>query len=286
MRVAALSLTGLKLEQDGEYATILASLLEELRADLVVLPAYTAFLLWTRAGNLEETCEFGEGFRAFMHESGEWNEEFLHFHSQVARENHLFLVAGTTVTTTGDRFYHTAYCFGPQGEVCGQQHQTHLSREERALGLSRGEELHILDAGLKMGIIVGTDSYHPEVGRILALEGADLVAHTGALVKGVECRTQLARMWAQVQQNQFWAVEAQLSNDICNRSFAGQCGVLGPCEATTGLTGYLARTFEDEPFVVADLVEADRQEVKGDYPLLQLLQPRAYEGLLPELYGE
>ena len=161
------------------------------------------------------------------------------------------------------------------------QRQTHLNREERNLGLNRGEELCLMDLpGLKMGIIVGNDARHPEVGRILALEGAALIAHTGALMGGLESKTQLAGIWAQVQENQFWAVEAQLNGTICERSFEGKCAIIGPCEVTPGLTGYLAQVDDENTVAVAELVEAQRQEIKGDYPLLQLLQPKAYGRLL------
>lgn len=285
MRVAALSLAGLPMDQSKDYATRLNGLLQELQIELAVLPAYTAFLLWAGAGQVKEPWDFAQGLRLFMQKSAKWNEHFLQIHSDLAQENGIYLVAGTTVEEEGGLFYQTAYCFGPRGELCGKQRQTHLSREERALGLSRGEELCFVDlVGLKMGLIVGTDARHPEVGRILALKGAGLVAHTGALTEGLERKAQPAGIWAQVQQNQFWAVEAQLRGTFFDRSFQGQCAIIGPCEVTPGRTGYLARTNDEDPVAIAELVEADRQEIQKDYPLLQLLQPKAFEGLSPELY--
>ena len=285
MRVAALSLAGAEMGQPEDYAAHLTALLKDEEIELAVLPAHTAFALWVGAGYLEEVAEFAPGFRFFMQESGEWNERFLQLHSDLARANDLYLVAGTTVEETDGRFYQTAYCFGPEGELCGRQRQTHLNREERALGLCRGEELDLLDiAGVKVGLVVGTDARHPEVGRIFALEGATVVAHTGALIHGLESGVQPAGIWAQVQQNQFWAVEAQLEGTICNRSFAGQSAIIGPCEVTPGLTGYLAQNDGEQPLAVAKLVESDRERIKGDYPLLRLLNPKAYAGRLPELY--
>lgn len=284
MRVAALSLAGLPMDQSKDYASRLNALLQELQVELAVLPAHTAFLLWAGAGHVKEPWGFAQAFQLFMQKSTEWNEEFLEIHSELAKENGIHLVAGTTVEEEGGLFYQTAYCFGPRGELCCRQRQTHLSRQERALGLSRGEELYLVDlAGLKMGLIIGTDARHPEVGRILALEGAGLVAHTGALTDGLESKIQPAGIWAQVQQNQFWAVEAQLKGTFFSHSFQGQCAVIGPCEVTPDLTGYLARTCDGNPVAIAELVEADRQETQRNYPLLQLLQPKAYVGLLSEL---
>lgn len=285
MRVAAFSLDGIAVESPGDYTAALTVLFEKLQIGLAVLPAHSSFLLYTAGRPVEERGDFLRCYRLFLKESAGWNEKYLHLHRTLARENKLYLVAGTTAEEEGGRFFHTSYCFGPEGAICGRQRQTHLSREERALGLSRGQELHLFDVeGIKTGLIVGADARHPEVGRILALEGADLIAHCGALTAGPEGAAQPAGIWAQVQQNQFWAVEAQLKGSICSRSFAAQCAVVGPCEVTAGLTGYLDREAAEKPYALAELVEADRRRIKSDYPLLELLQPEAYRGLLPELY--
>lgn len=285
MRVAAFSLAGLPVDQLEEYAAALTALFKRLQIKLAVLPAHTSFLLYMGTERPGEMYELNDAFKLFMQKSAAWNKHYLQLHSRLASDNELYLVAGTTVEEEDGHFYHTSYCFGPDGEICGRQRQTHLSREARDLGLNRGEELHLFDCyGMKTGLIVGTDARHPEVGRILALEGADLVAHAGALAAGRDRRIQPAGIWAQVQQNQFWAVEAQLKRSLGGRSFGAECAVIGPCEVTPGLTGYLDREADDRPFAVAELVEDDRKKVKEDYPLLGLLHPEAYRGLLPELY--
>lgn len=286
MRVAALNLAGVDMGQEEVYAAHITALLKAAEVELAVLPAHTAFALWVGTGHLDDGVdEFTPGLRLFMEQANDWNQRFLQIHSDLARDNRLFLVTGTTVEETNGRFYQTAYCFGPEGQLCGRQRQTHLSREERDLGLCRGEELELLElAGMRVGIVVGTDARHPEVGRIFALEGAALVAHTGALAHGLESRGQLAGIWAQVQQNQFWAVEAQLKATICHRTFAGQTAIIGPCEVTPGYTGYLAQAEGDESVAMAKLMEGDRETIKSQYPLLKLLNPKAYVGRLPDLY--
>lgn len=295
MRVAALSLAGLPANRLEDYAAALTALLERLQVTLAVLPAHTSFLLCAAGGHLGKTDDFARSYTLFMQMSSEWNEQFLAVHSDLARVNRLYLVAGTTVDEEDGLFYHTAYSFGPDGSICCRQRQTHLTREERALGLSRGRELHLFDLdGMKAGLIPGADAFHPEVARILALQGADVVAHSGALVTGccsrerstgISVRLQAAGMWAQVQQNQFWAVEAQLKGSVCGRSFAGDCTVIGPCEVTPGSTGWLDREESARPFAAAELTQADRHRIRSDYPLLKLLHPDAYR-VLPELYTQ
>ena len=284
-RVAVFSLAGIRTGRPDEYAADLAELFKELAPDLAVLPAHTSLLLCEAWGRLERGPDFTGKIKLFIQESEEWNERYFQLHSELARAGELYLAAGTTVEKESGRLYHTAYCFGPDGGLCARQRQTHLSREERSFGLSRGEELRLFDlAGMKAGFIVGNDARHPEVGRILALEGASLVIHTGATGAGKEGRAQPAGIWAQVQQNQFWAAEAQLKGTIGGRSFGAQCAVIGPCEITAGFTGYLDRESEERPFAEAELVEEKRVQLKERYPLLKLLRPEAYRGRLPELY--
>ncbi|HPU02131.1 MAG: carbon-nitrogen hydrolase family protein [Firmicutes bacterium] len=287
MKVAALSLAGVPLENPAEYAAALAALLKQLQTGLAVLPAHTSFLLCAAQEQLVDAGDFAASFRAFMQKARAWNEVYLQMHCRLARENKLYLVPGTTIVEEGGRFFLAACLIDPGGRIIGWQRQTHLSREERSFGLSRGEELPLFDVeGMKAGLILGTDARHPEVGRILALQGAGLVIHCGAIATGPELAAQPAGIWAQVQQNQFWAVEAQLKGSMGGRTFGGRCAVLGPCEITPGQTGYLDRDAEGRPFAAAELREADRRRIKTDYPLLELLRPEAYRGRLPELYGE
>ena len=287
LRVAALSLAGISLNQPEHYVASLVTHLKELQVGLTVLPAHTSFLLCLSSGYLGQARDFLDSYRLFMSKSREWNDHYLQIHSGVAEECGVYLVAGTTVEEVDGRFYHTSYCFGPDGAICCKQRQTHLSREERGLGMDRGDELQVFDiAEMKAGLVVGTDARHPEVSRIFAMLGVDLIAHSGAIEAGHSSLTQPAGIWAQVQQNQVWGVEAQLNASICDRTFAAQCAIIGPCEVTCGSTGYLDREDTEKPFAAAELIEADLHKIRGEYPLLRLLNPTAYRGKLPELYGE
>jgi predicted amidohydrolase len=101
------------------------------------------------------------------------------------------------------------------------QRQTHLTRFELDLKLSRGERLDLFQVDdFCTGLVVGNDARHPEVGRIMALQGADLLLHSGAIEGDQTCWQQAAGMWAQVQQNQFFTVEAQLSATVAGSRLA------------------------------------------------------------------
>ncbi len=280
MRVSAISMAGLRLNDADHYSSDLSALLKSSGAELAVLPAYSALMLGLAGGALAPASDFTRVFQQYIENPRDWNNRFMDIHSRLARNNKIYLAAGTLIENDAGSKYHSAYCLNPKGEICGSQRQTHLTRVEREIGLSRGGELNIfyLD-GFQAGLVVGNDARHPEVGRIYALRGAGLLLYSGALEAGYNCWPQAAGMWAQAQQNQFWTLEAQLSGTISGCNFGAPSAVIGPCEITPGKSGYLSRGYPHTSVVTAELDEEARRQIKEDYPLLELLNVDAYSDI-------
>lgn len=277
MRVAAISLAEINLTDLVHYRNNLVSTLKKTSAAIAVLPAYSSILLGISTGSLKTGSCFKKTIQLLLSDSAAWNNTFLELHSSISSELQVYLAAGTLIEINSKNYYHTAYCFNPLGEICGKQRQTHLTRAEREMGFSRGEELDLfLLNNLKAGLVIGNDARHPEVGRIFGLLGADLLLYSGATERGFNCWLQAAGIWSQVQQNQFWAVEAQLSGRIAERCFGADSAIIGPCEITPGQSGYLARGYPETPSVSAGLDETARSQLKEKYSLLKLLHPEAY----------
>lgn len=221
--------------------------------------------------------------------------------ARIAADIGVYTVTGPSLELAGGERYIVARLWGPDGSLVGVQRQTHLSRFEREHGLARGDEITLFDIdGISLGVVVGNDAWHPEVGRIMALRGVDLVAAVGVGVAAGETMPKeitpngagrntwapsvalrwgaIDALWAQVQENQFWAV-ASGSHSV----------VLAPCEITAGMTGYLScgRAVNDgQPsFAVGELDDDARDRLIAHYPLLGLLNPVAYRRYLPALYG-
>jgi len=285
MRVAALSLADVRMDSIEHYSADITSLVKQSKATVCVLPVYSALLLGLGCEAFKAGENFSTTLASYITEGGPWDSEFLNLHRSMALNCGTYIAAGTVVEREKAKnqtfYYHSAYCYGPGGELSAVQKQTHLTRNERELGFSRGVTLEVFNLGdLKAGMITGNDARHPETGRILALRGVDLVLSSGALEGGFNCWEQAAGMWAQVQQNQFWAVEAQLCGTAAGESFGAGCAVIGPCEITPGQSGYLARGYPESPMVTAELDQAARREIKEKYPLLTMLNHQAYSGLV------
>jgi predicted amidohydrolase len=246
-------------------------------AGLIVLPSMTALFLAYLFGDLGDVGSLDEAVRTFLNLPQSWHDKLQALHQHIARDINSWLVPGTTLTRKTDGIYHEALLLSPEGEMLGHQRQTFLSRQEKQWGLSRGEDLQVFSAGsMKVGIIIGTDGWYPETGRILALQGAELVCHCGALLAGNNRWLQLSGMWQQVQQNQFFCVESQFSGIIAGVDFSGVSQILAPCEMTAEFTGVLAREKVPGDGVETLLDPQVRLGVIDRYPLLKLLNPPAY----------
>ena len=281
MQVLAVSLAGITLNSTDRYKHDLTVLVKESAADLVVLPAHSALLLGLALGELASAATFTTTVYNYLADKkGAWNKKFLALHGSLASELNIYLACGTLFEAEQEKSYQSAYCFNPAGNIYCRQQQTHLTRAERELGLSRGKALNLFSVdNFQVGMVVGNDSRHPEVGRIFGLRGADLLLHSGALEGSFNCWPQAAGMWAQVQQNQFWAVEAQLCGEVAGCGFNAASAILGPCEITPGQSGYLERGYPGTAAVSAKLDENTRHLLRESYPLLKLLNPEAYRVL-------
>lgn len=90
-----------------------------------------------------------------------------------ARQHELTICAGLSEKER-DIVYNTQVVVGPRGYL-GKQRKLHLSRDE-VLYYKGGREFNVIDIGkCKLGISICYDNQFPEVARILALRGADVI---------------------------------------------------------------------------------------------------------------
>jgi predicted amidohydrolase len=99
--------------------------------------------------------------------------------ADIAARHRLVLCAGLS-EKEADIVYNTQVLVGPAGYL-GKQRKLHLSRDE-AFFYKGGREMPVFDAGpCRVGIVICYDNQFPEVARVLALRGAEvlLMPHAG-----------------------------------------------------------------------------------------------------------
>ena len=134
---------------------------------------------------LPELCNSGYNFTSW---SQAWqaaeeigNGPFVRHLASVCRERGCHIVSGLN-ERAGDRLYNTAILVGPGG-VVGHYRKLHLFLHEKDFFEPGDAGLPVFDIGsCRVGMLVCFDWLFPEVWRILALEGADLICHPSNLV--------------------------------------------------------------------------------------------------------
>ena len=124
---------------------------------------------------------------------------------QAAQKKDCFIVAGLA-EKDGDNFYNSAVLIGPQGFV-GLYRKAHLFYEEKFIFTPGDLPFSVFDIGkAKIGIMVCFDWVFPEVSRILALKGAQIICQPANLVLPFCQRTMVSR-----------SIENRCFSITCNR---------------------------------------------------------------------
>ena len=176
----------------------------------------------------------------------------------------------------GDVLYNSAAIFfGGRVEV---YRKTHLP----FLGLDRyvreGDRLAVYDTPVgRIGVLICFDQRHPEPCRVLALEGADLIALPTNWPNGASIAPTLIAPTRAAENRVFFAA--------CNRvgsengfTFIGKSGIFSPDG------GVLSRAGDGEEVIVADLDLAQARlkrsvVIEGEYEMA------TFDSRRPELYG-
>jgi predicted amidohydrolase len=146
------------------------SVLKETDADLVVLPEF--FATGYQFVSEDEVAELSEKI------PNGYTTEFL---SEISHQRGFYIVAGLP-ERDGDGFFNSAIFTGPEGFI-GAYRKTHLFFEEKLFFNPGDTGFKVWDTEIgRIGIMICFDWFFPESMRVLALMGADIIAHPANLV--------------------------------------------------------------------------------------------------------
>ena len=134
---------------------------------------------------LPELCNSGYNFKN-VEQAWRTSEKieqslFIAYLTSKCAELDLFIVSGFN-ERAGDHLYNTAILVGPEGYV-GKYRKYHLFMNEKDYFKPGDAGLPVFDAGgVRVGLLICFDWIFPEVWRILALKGADIICHPSNLV--------------------------------------------------------------------------------------------------------
>jgi predicted amidohydrolase len=107
--------------------------------------------------------------------------QYLDFLQSICKSSNAYIVSGLN-EKEGDKIYNSAILLGPDG-IIGKYRKLHLFLNEKDYFARGNLGLPVFDLGdYKIGMLICFDWIFPEVWRILALKGADIICHPSNLV--------------------------------------------------------------------------------------------------------
>lgn len=238
----------------------------EASAQLAVFPA------WTGA--------YQESFPRGFPEDGLGT--LLRLLGELACEAGLHLVPGTIPVRTGDGIMLRSFLIAPTGDLLGSQDQLCPPK-----GYTPGRTLGCFQSALgRLGIIIDGDAMVPEIGRFLALQGADLFCVPLALASPYNVWRQTAGAWQVVQANQVPAVEACLVGEFSGLIYTGRSRFVGTVEMTPDGSGCLreAGSLTQTEIVVGEIDYDSLSRAREAFPIFQGFNVDLYRRKLPKAY--
>ncbi len=255
---------------------------ESVHPDLIVFPAFAG--LGVVEGS--ETASSFADVLALARQADRLAEWVVERAVALATRTGAVVVPGSVILPAGDGFVHRTYVVTADG-VIGSQDQTHAGPFERTWPLKPATTLAPVPTPVGViGLVVGWDVFVPEVWRILALQGADIICVPNATAAPYSQWQALPGAWAQVQQNQVYAVEACLVGRWAGQAWAGVSALHGPVEITPGDTGYLSQARScDQPEAITGMFDFTAlRSIRTAYPIFSFLNRPLYRAMMPGIY--
>lgn len=238
------------------------------QVDIIVFPGFTGCFYQ------QLSCPDNRSVRSLINKSdaGEYIEQV----KTLSQNYNMAICPGSYWQKEKGNIYHES-CLIIDGEVQFKQRQIYLACWERELGFSRGTKIELKEIkDWKLALIISTDVFYPQVSRMVALRGADIVLSPIGFIGEKNRSLQISGIWQEVQQNQFFAVESGFNGFLGEQSFWGESVIYAPLEMTKKGDGYLERSRGQKSLIVTQLDNEQRKKAISKFDVLSQLNREFY----------
>jgi len=205
------------------------------------------------------------------------SREYIEQVKELSQNYKIAICPGSYWQKEKNNIYHES-CLIINGEVQLKQRQIYLARWERELEFSRGTKIELKEIkDWNIALIISTDVFYPQVSRMAALKGADIVLSPVGFTGEKNWSLQISGMWQEVQQNQFFAVESGFNGFLGEQSFWGESIIHAPLEMTEKEDGYLERSSGQQSFIITELDNKKRRKAISKFDVLSQLNREFYQ---------
>ena len=214
--------------------------------------------------------------------------EYEGLFKKLAKENGLYIIAGTHPVIQQGELFNAAHLFTPNGRVFRQKkvHLTHTEKGPYQMSRGHGFYVYHTDYG-RIAILVCYDVEFPEAARVLAEAGAQIIFVPSCTDERQGfCRVRYCAQ-ARASENQIYLAMAGTVGNLpevpCMATHYGQAAILTPSDYFFARDGIAAEgTVNQEQMVIADvdLQLLEEQRIKGTVLPLNDLIRDAYDRVI------
>ncbi len=183
-------------------------------ADVVILPEYTMFYRKDMFSNIKILREVSETLDGY----------FVRKLAELCREYNIYIICGV-VELSKNNLYNTIVVLNNRGDVVSVYRKTHLFdaygyRESRTFAAGYRETEVFTVRNTKFGIAVCFELRFPEIFRVAALKGCEIVVVPAAWYRG-DLKEEILHILARARAHEngiYVIVSNQYSEDFCGRS--------------------------------------------------------------------
>lgn len=239
------------------------------QVDIIVFPGFTGCFFQ------QLSCPDNRNIRSLINKAD--SREYIKQVKELSQGYKIVICPGSYWQKEKNNIYHES-CLIINGEVQLKQRQIYLACWERELGLSRGAKIELKEIkDWNIALIISTDVFYPQVSRMAALKGADIVLSPVGFTGEKNWSLQISGMWQEVQQNQFFAVESGFNGSLGEQSFWGESIIHAPLEMTEEGDGYLKRSSGQQSLTIAQLDNKKRRKAISKFDVLSQLNREFYQ---------
>jgi len=215
----------------------------------------------------------GGGFRGSLDrllrkKSDELADLYCETFGNLAREFGTAIVGGSLYLYDSESgtVRNRAYVFDVDGTMLGYQDKFNLAPDEQDLA-SPGSDMPVIETRFgRLGLLIGWDLLYPELARVLAMQGADLLVGIAASTGTAQAGALRSALALRVEENQvFGAASFLLGPNYLGwekrEEFLGQSALLAPISLTERGDGILVQAGSNrtEGLIAAEL-DAEKME--------------------------
>jgi predicted amidohydrolase len=236
--------------------------------DIIVFPGFTGCFYQ------QLSCPYNRSIRSLINEAD--SQEYIEQVKELSQGYKIAICPGSYWQKEKNNIYHES-CLIIDGEIQLKQRQIYLARWERELEFSRGTKIELKKIkDWNIALIISTDVFYPQVSRMAALGGADIVISPVGFTGEKNRSLQVSGMWQEVQQNQFFAVESGFNGFLGEQSFWGESVIYAPLEMAKEEDGYLERSSGQQSLIIAELDNRKRRKAISKFDVLSQLNREFY----------